>query len=118
MGSKQSGFLQRQAEQREDMSIKIQLTTRQFMIDTLQITLREELGWGYDRIMRLTQQWDARRREYAPAIDPRNKMCDVKQEHMQRAFRDICASKKIEPIPHKSRYPYLKDIRYDRRYKD
>lgn len=118
MGSKQSGFLQRQAFKQEDMSIKIQLTTRQFMIDTLQITLREELGWGYDRIMRLTNQWEERRKEYAPAIDPKDKMCDVKQEHMQRVFEDICASKKIKAIPYKSRYAYLKDVRYDRRYKD
>ena len=44
-------------------------------------------------------------------------MCDVKQEHMQRAFKDICASKKLDPIPFKERYPYLKGTRYDRRFK-
>lgn len=115
---KQSGFLKRQYENTEDLSIKIQLTTRQFMIDTLQITLREELGWGYDRIMRLTNQWEDRRREYSPAIDPKDKMSDVKQEHMQRAFKDICANKKIDPFPFNERYPYLRKIRYDKRYRD
>jgi len=114
--SKQSGFLMRQAADKEDLSIKIQLTTRQFMIDTLQITLREELGWGYDRIMRLTNNWDERRREYAPAIDPRDPLCDVKQEHMQRAFVQICKGK-ATAIPHAERYPYLKEVRYGRRGK-
>ena len=114
---KQSGYLKRQADKQEDMSIKIQLTTRQFMIDTLQITLRKDLGWGFDRIMALTNAWEKRRREYSPAIDPRHKMCDVEQEHMQDVFRDICAIKKMEPMTIKERYPYLKDVRYDKRYK-
>ena len=115
--SKQSGFLKRQADSREDLSIKVQMITRQFMIDTLQITLRKELGWGYDRIMKLTEAWHENRKEYHAAIDPRDIMCDVQQEHMQRAFKDICESKKIEPIPFKERYPYLKDVRYDKKYK-
>lgn len=114
---KQSGFLKRQADRQEDMSMKIQLTTRQFMIDTLQIALREDLGWGFDRIMTLTNAWEKRRTEYTPAIDPRDAMCDVKQEHMQRVFKDICASKKLEPMSFKERYPYLKGVRYDRKYK-
>lgn len=114
---KQSGFMKKQADSREDLSIKVQLITRQFMIDTLQITLREEKGWGYDRIMELTDAWEKNRKKYHAAIDPRDKMCDVQQEHMQRAFKDICANKKIEPIPFKERYPYLKDVRYDKKYK-
>ena len=115
--SKQSGFLRRQEERQEDMSRKIQLTTRQFMIDTLQITLRDDLGWGFDRIMKLTDAWEKRRHEYQPAIDPRDKMCDVKQEHMQRVFKDICAIKKMEPMSFQERYPYLKGIDYSRKFK-
>ena len=115
--SKQSGWMKRQDDRTEDLSIKVQLTTRQFMIDTLQMTLRNELGWGYDRIMRITDAWEVMRKEYHPAIEPRDAMCDVKQEHMQRVFKDICASKRINPIPFKDRYPYLKGIRYDRKFK-
>ena len=115
--AKQSGFLKRQAESQEDMSMKIQLTNRQFMIDTLQIALREDFGWGFDRIMKLTNAWENRRREYTPAIDPRHVMCDVAQEHMQRVFEDICAYKQMKPHSFKERYPYLKGVRYDRKYK-
>lgn len=116
---KQSGFMKRQEAKQEDMSMKIQLTTRQFMIDTLQITLREdpEFAWGFDKIMRLTNAWEKKRAEYQPAIKPRDKMCDVQQEHMQSVFEDICASKKVKPIPFKERYPYLKDIDYNRKFK-
>lgn len=115
---KQSGFLLKQEKKNEDVSYKIQVITRQFMIDTLQMTLREELGWGYDRIMKVSLAWEAKRKEYTPAICPSHKMADVKQQHMQDVFREICAAKRLEPVTFKERYPYLKDIRYDRRYKD
>lgn len=115
--SRQSGFLKQQEAKQEDMSIKLQMITRQFMVDTLQMTLREDKGWGFDRIMELTEAWEKRRQEYAPAIDPRHPMCDVKQEHMQRVFEDICASKKVQPVPFRERYPYLKGINYNRKFK-
>ena len=115
--SKQSGWMKRMEEEKEDLSIKVQLITRQFMIDTLQITLRKELGWGYDRIMRITNAWEGYRKQYHPAIEPLHKYADVEQGHIQQAFKDICANKRIEPIPFKERYPYLKDIRYDKKYK-
>lgn len=115
---KQSGFMKKQTEKQEDFSIKLQLVTRQFMIDTLQIALHEELGWGFDRIMRVTEAWEKVREEYSPAVDPRDKMCDVKQEHMDRIFNEICAVKKLKPHSFEERYPHLKKHRYDRRYKD
>ena len=115
--SKQSGWMKRQDDRTEDLSIKVQYITRQFMIDTLQMTLNATEGMGYDRIMRITEAWEKTRKEYHPAIEPRDKMCDVMQEKMQRAFERICARKKIKPIPFKERYPYLKGVRYDIKYK-
>ena len=113
---KQSGFLKRQYEQTEALSSKVQLTTRQFMIDTLQIAIHETEGWGFERIMRLSQAWEKTRQEYHPAIDPRDPLCDVKQEHMQRAFRGICKGH-MDVIPISGRYPYLKEVTYDRKRK-
>lgn len=112
--AKQSGFLKRQSANTEDLSIKIQLTTRQFMIDTLQIAIHEEFGFGYDRIIRLTERWEKVRKEYHPAIDPREPLCDVMQEHLQRCFRDICKGR-MEVIPISERYPYLKEVTYGKR---
>ena len=115
--SRQSGFLLKQEQKEQDLLLKVQGIMIQYMVDTLQITLREECGWGYDRIMRLTDQWKGTRMQYQAAIEPRNPMADVQREYMQRVFRDICAYKKIEPLEFEDRYPYLNRIRYDRRYK-
>ena len=111
--SKHSGFLQRQAEYQEDLSAKIQIITRQFMIDSLQITLNEEFGWGYDRLVKLNDAWEKKRRELHPAVDPRDPLCDVMQEHMERAFARICKGRE-RPV-WGERYPYLKEVRYARR---
>ena len=115
--SKQSGFLRKQEQKKEELLQKGQLIVIQYMVDTLQMTLREEYGWGYDRIMKLTEKWRQTRLGYKEAIEPHNAMADVKQEHMQRVFRDICAYKKIEPLTFEERYPYLTKIRYDKKYK-
>lgn len=118
MSGRQSGFLLRQEQQKEDLLQKGQGIIIQYMVDTLQMTMRTEYGWGYDRIMKLTEKWRETRMEHKDAIEPHKKMADVKQEHMQRVFEDICANKKIAPIPFNDRYPNLKKIRYDKKYKD
>lgn len=115
--SKQSGFLLKKEQEKEQLLRNAQDIVVQYMIDTLQITLRQEYGWGYDRIMKLTELWRETRGYYKAAVEPRDAMADVAQEKMQRVFKDICAYKKIEPIPFSDRYPYLKGIRYDRKYK-
>ena len=116
--SKQSGLILKHEQEKDDLLEKSQGIVIQFMIDTLQITMREDYGWGYDRIMKLTEKWTAKRQEYKHAIEPENKEADVKQKHMQNVFEDICAKKKIRPIAFNDRYPFLKRVRYDRPYKE
>lgn len=108
----------RKEQEKDELLSKAQDIVVQYMVDTLQITLREECKWGYDKIMRITEKWHGNRLYYKAAIEPKNKMADVMQEKMQRAFQDICAHKRLEPIPFYERYPFLKKVRYDRRYKD
>lgn len=115
--SKQSGLMQRHEQEKDDLLEKSQGIVIQYMIDTLQITMRKR-GWGYDRIMALTMDWKETRDELKEAIEPNHKECDVKQEEMQRWFADICANKKLQPIPFYERYPFLKRVRYDRKYKE
>ena len=109
---KQSGFLKKQARQANDLANVYKDIDQQFMLDTLQITLNRHWGFGFDRLMRLTKQWEAVRAELYPAINPNNPECDVQQEHMQKAFEEICRGKG-EVIPFYDRYPYLKRVRYD-----
>jgi len=113
MGSK-PGYLVRRDQLIDEYSIKVQLTMKQFMIDTLQIVINETEGFGYDRIVRLTEAWEKKQKELFPAIDPRDPLCDVKQEHMQRAFRRICKGRQ-DVLPIADRYPYLKEVRYDKK---
>lgn len=115
---KQSGLMLRHEQEKDELLEKSQGIVIQFMIDTLQVTMREEYGWGYDRIMKLTEKWAAKRQEYKHAIEPEHKEADVKQKHMQNVFEDICAHKKIRPIEFNDRYPFLKRVRYDRPYKE
>ena len=49
---KQSGLMQRHEQEKDDLLEKAQAITIQYMIDTLQITMRKR-GLGYDRIMTL-----------------------------------------------------------------
>ena len=110
---RQSGFLQRQAEYQEDLSLKIQMITRQFMVDTVQIVLHQKFGWGYDRLTQLHEAWEETRKELHAAIDPKDPLCDVTQEHIERAFEQICKGRD-RPL-WDERYPYLKEVRYARR---
>ena len=114
---KQSGLILRHELEKDDLLEKAQAITIQYMIDTLQITMRKR-GWGYDRIMDLTMDWKGTRDELKEAIVPNSPECDVKQEKMQRWFEDICRRKKIRPIEFNDRYPFLKRVRYDRPYKE
>ena len=115
--SRQSGMMLRHELEKEDLLEKSQGIVIQFMVDTLQITMRKK-GWGYDKIMDLTLDWEKTRAELKEAIEPNHPECDIKQEEMQRWFKDICAHKKIEPLEFYERYPFLKRVRYDRPYKE
>lgn len=114
---KQSGMILKHEQEKDDLLEKAQGIVIQYMVDTLQITMRKK-GWGYDRIMALTMDWKETRDDLKAAIEPENKMADVKQEEMQRWFKDICANKKVEPLEFYERYPFLKRVRYDKKYKE
>ena len=72
--------MQRYAEQ--FAQAKVEATQRlisQYMIDTLQMTLHQTEGWGYDRIMRLTEAWQQTQKEYTPALNSNDPSADVTQ---------------------------------------
>ena len=106
--------MQRYAEQFAQAKVEAaQRLISQYMIDTLQMTLHQTEGWGYDRIMRITHNWVAVQREYKPALDCRNPEADVRQEHMDRVLAEIISGK-AELIRFQDRYPNAKKIKYGR----
>lgn len=101
--AKQSGYLQRWENETNRLLQATMVITSQYDIDTLQIAIHQSEGWGYDRIMRLTEAWAEVRKEYRPALDYKNPAADVCQEHMDRVLKEIIRDK-AELIPHAERY--------------
>ena len=106
--------MQRYAEQ--FAQAKVEATQRlisQYMIDTLQMTLHQTEGWGYDRIMRLTEAWEQTQREYTPALNSNDPAADVMQEHMDRVMAQIIGGKQ-DLKPFTERYHELRKVTYGR----
>lgn len=111
--AKQSG-MQRYAEQFAQAKVEAaQRLISQYMTDTLQMTLHQTEGWGYERIMRLTEAWQQTKKEYTPALNSNDPAADVRQVHMDRVLAEIISGK-AELIPFPDRYPDLKKIKYRR----
>lgn len=111
--AKQSGYLQRRDAELDAAFNAGAAMALQFATDTLQITIHQKDGWGYDRVMRLTHDWIDTQREYKPALDCRNPEADVRQEHMDRVLAEIISGK-AELIRFPERYPNAKKIKYGR----
>lgn len=109
--AKQSGMIAF-AEQFAQAKVEAaQRLTSQYMIDTLQMTLHQTEGWGYERIMRLTEAWQQTQKEYKPALNCKDPAADVCQEHMDRVLAEILNGK-AELIPFPDRYKELKKVTY------
>ena len=111
--AKQSAYLQRRDAELEAAFNAGAATALQFATDTLQMTIHQKDGWGYDRIMRITHNWVAVQREYKPALDCRNPEADVCQEHMDRVLAEIIRDR-MTLIRFPDRYPHVKKIKYGR----
>lgn len=108
-----NGYLDKLEANKQDMLIKMQAVMRQYMMDTLDITLHEDFGFGYDKIKAVNDKWGETYAVYfgAMTIDPE---ADVYQEKMDRALQDIIKGK--GPFfPFRERYPEVRQLRYKTR---
>ena len=106
--------MQRYAEQYAQAKVEAaQRLISQYMIDTLQMAIHQTEGWGYDRIMRLTEAWVQTQKEYMPALNSNDPAADVMQEHMDRVMAQIIGGKQdLKPFP--ERYHELRKVTYGR----
>ena len=111
--AKQSGYLQRWENETNRLLQATIVITSQYDIDTLQIAIHQSEGWGYDRIMRLTEAWAEVRKEYRPALDYKNPAADVMQEHMDRVMAQIISGRQ-DLMPFPERYNELRKVTYGR----
>lgn len=109
--AKQSGFLSRQKEIQNNVIHAAEVLAKQYMVDTLQITMHKDFGWGYDRQKQLLDAWETQREAYRAALDPKDPEADVAQAHMDTALLHLIAGKQpFYPFP--ARYPELKKVTY------
>ena len=108
---KQSGLLRRQKEKENAAMIMGINIGMQYAIDTLNISLYEADGWGYDRQMRLMEIWRENRRYYEDALDSRRVEADVYRGKLDKGLATVIGGK-AELIPFDQRYPHLREIRY------
>lgn len=113
--AKQSGFLQRREAELDAAFNAGAAMALQFATDTLQITIHQKNGWGFDRVMRLTKDWGDTQREYKPALNCKDAAADVCQEHMDRVLAEIIRDRMIL-IPFPERYHELRKVTYGRQH--
>ena len=111
--AKQSAYLQRRNAELDAAFLAGAAMAAQFAVDTLQMTMHQQEGWGYSRIMRVTHEWMEIQREYKSALNCKDPEADVRQVHMDRVLAEIINGK-AELIPFPARYPDLKKIKYGR----
>lgn len=110
---KKSGFLVQQEEIRQSYMQAAERITQQLMLDTLQITLNEEFGFGYDRIKKLTDAWGKTYNTFHDALNG-GPEADYYQEKLDGLLRELLKDR--QPlIPFRERYPEIKEITYGRR---
>ena len=111
---KQSGFMAKQLAMRQALIDATERVTQQLMMDTLQIVLHNELGFGYDRIMRITKAWGNEYNHYHDVFNVKHAEADVLRVHLDRELADILKGRQ-ELIPFEERYPEIKEITYGRK---
>ena len=108
---KQSGFMAKQLAMRQALIDATERVTQQLMMDTLQIVLHSELGFGYDRIMRITKAWGSEYNHYHDALNAKHAEADVLRVHLDRELADILKGHQ-DLIPFEERYQEIKEIAY------
>ena len=104
-------YLRRKELERQIWTEVAERVTQQYMTDIIQITLNEELGLGYDTIMRVTEAWCENMKKYKRALNSKDPEADVAQEHIDRILTRIIRGK-AKLMPFKERYPELREVKY------
>ena len=108
---KQSGFMAKQLAMRQALIDATERVTQQLMMDTLQIVLHNELGFGYERIIRITKAWGSEYNHYHDVFNVKHAEADVLRVHLDRELADILKGHQ-DLIPFEERYPEIKEIAY------
>lgn len=107
---KKSGYLAKQGAVQQALLDAMQHTMQQYALDTLLITAHEDLGFGYDRCLKLAEKWSETFESFFPALGASDE-ADVYQEKLDRKLLSIMEGKrKFDAFP--ERYPGVKRLDY------
>lgn len=106
---KRSGYLQQRDARTQMLLDVMQRTMKQYMLDTLLITMHEDFGWGYDRLSRLAEKWGETYDVYFPAMQSTDES-DVYQERLDRATLSYIGDNQFYSFT--ERYPEIKQLGY------
>lgn len=110
---KPSGYLVKRSAQEKATLDEMQRTIKQFMYDTLCVTLNEENEFGYKRLKKLEKDWNDRINYYWPALTG-GMESDVFQERLDRAIMKFMPEDATF-YPFGERYPTIKQLGYEPR---
>lgn len=110
-----NAYLQRQEIAKKIYAEKNVRVEKQMMLDTLEIALNQEFGFGYDRIKRLVDAWTELYDHYHLALEGEMES-DVTQEHLDRALKAIVGDRQ-EFYTFAERYQDIKQCKYDKPFK-
>ena len=106
---KRSGYLQQRDGRTQALLDVMQRTMKQYMLDTLLITMHEDFGWRDDRLSRPADKGGETYDVYFPAMQSTEES-DVYQERLDRATRSYIGDNQLYPFA--ERYPEIRQLGY------
>lgn len=113
--AKPSGYLLRQAAARKACTDLAEMTMKQFMLDTMMITMHREFGWGPKRLTDLAKAWGKIYSDHYNACMAEHPEADYLRDQLDRALQDAYQGGEIAFEPFEKRYPALKEVTYGRK---
>ena len=86
-------------------------TMKQYMLDTMMITMHREFGWGPARLQRLAERWGKIYSDHYQAVNAENPEADYLRDQLDKAL-EVAYQGQIELEPFEVRYGDLKKVEY------
>lgn len=110
--AKKSGYLQKQALIQRVYIEAAEAVMKQFMVDTLQIAINDEFGFGPERLERLVKKWGEVYSKYYPCLNASSSSeADYQREKLDEELRGLLPEG-FDWLDFETRYPDLKRIKY------
>ena len=112
--AKPSGYVMRQQLMNKTYIDFAEKTMKQFMLDTIMITMHLEFGWGPERLHRLAKAWGKVYSDHYQAVNADNPEADYLRDQIDKALR-AAFKDSMDVEPFETRYEELKKVGYGRK---